>query len=295
MAAVDKTLIISELNKFKKDELIDIIVMQKLPERVCSELIINVVKSLKNEVTQEEFHDSQDVITYECNQNRCKSAKTTVKTMTSEIELLKRLCLQLEKRTGEQEELIKLLKQNYEQFIKDATSSDHPMNKNPQGNKNSKERSVISNQTAIDQNKQHNLTVNTGERKIANHNSYANVTAINGKQTTAVQQPNINKQTRKSPYTKGTNETGSIIKGVEKYAYIYVGHIKDNVSETTMNEYLKEEWPELECQVKKLVNKGSNSSFKISVHPGKKELLFDNKKWPRGVLVKEYTFFRKQP
>lgn len=84
---------------------------------------------------------------------------------------------------------------------------------------------------------------------------------------------------------------------MEKYAYVCVGHIKGNVEEAIMQEHLEEKWPNCSFQVKKLETKGNNSSFKVSLELKNKQLLFDDSKWPNGVLVKDYVFFsehRKQ-
>lgn len=97
---------------------------------------------------------------------------------------------------------------------------------------------------------------------------------------------------RKIQLVKGVSEPTSKIQGVQKYGYVYVGHIKGNVQEDIMQEHLQVNWPNCSFHVKKLETKGSNSSFKVSLELNNKQLLFDDSKWPSGVIVKDYVFFR---
>lgn len=102
------------------------------------------------------------------------------------------------------------------------------------------------------------------------------------------------KRKRKPNTIKGSNDIKSSIEGVEKYEYVYVGHIKGNKDINALEDYMKNMWPKQTFKIKKLENKGNNSSFMVGVAQSLKKQIYDPTKWPQGIIVKDYVFFRKR-
>lgn len=127
-AEYDKQVVTSELNKLKKNELIDIILSFKLPVSVSNVQLINYVNSIKKCDNDCEFIASFDTVGHdECRNRACFKKKTDLQSEITSVkynmETVSKLIFHLEKRTQEQEELIAFLKNNYSNPIVRETPS----------------------------------------------------------------------------------------------------------------------------------------------------------------------------
>lgn len=286
MATGANTLLISELNKLKKSDLIDILVSGKLPPSLSNNTILNEFIGLKftsnnilNGNNIDDDHDcGNNVVAFDCENLKCVHVKCENSFLKREISSLKHHNFHLEKRVSDQEEINNLLKLQYLKHSKPTSTSTNT--------NNNLTKNVLKKQTVDNDSKPQGSTSNIYKHQTDN----AKFKEIPVAQASDKQQI-ITKSSTK--YLKGTNANSKKIQGVEKFAYIYVGHIKGEVKEETLTEFLNENWPKLQLQIKKLVNKGNNSSFKIGVSSQNKNLVFDADKWPEGVIIKDYVFFRK--
>ncbi|KAG5895748.1 hypothetical protein JTB14_029518 [Gonioctena quinquepunctata] len=111
----DVALLVKELNKLKKDELVDLMIKKQLPSDRNSALLTEfVTKMYSAEVTEQisdTTHPSPDAV---CDKVVCTK-------ISADFETLKKLTYHLEKRTQEQEDLILLLKEKCN-FLRDNTN-----------------------------------------------------------------------------------------------------------------------------------------------------------------------------
>ncbi|CAH1106058.1 unnamed protein product [Psylliodes chrysocephalus] len=100
----------SELNKLKKNELIDLILTFEIPMSVTSDILVKYIKKLmdKQPVYNEKLHDSYSNLNY-CVQ--CEGSLKKLDQIKCELDTMSKLTFHLEKRTQEEADLIVLLKQ----------------------------------------------------------------------------------------------------------------------------------------------------------------------------------------
>lgn len=108
MAATDESQLTAELNKLRKHELIELIIHKKLPESVSSSELLNVaVKSFHDSLLKERNEGFiGDNVVNTSGSPDCVECRI----LQREINLYKKLTSQLEGRTSDQSDLIRLLK-----------------------------------------------------------------------------------------------------------------------------------------------------------------------------------------
>ncbi|KAK9729460.1 hypothetical protein QE152_g15937 [Popillia japonica] len=98
---MDVGFVMQELNKVRKEQLIDIIVYQKLSSKTSNSVVSNYVSWMSDKLKDSTIHVTKT----------CSSAKHCLK---NQLAVMEKMCYHLEKRTIEQEDLITMLKQyNY--------------------------------------------------------------------------------------------------------------------------------------------------------------------------------------
>lgn len=104
----------------------------------------------------------------------------------------------------------------------------------------------------------------------------------------------VKKRKHKANILTGRKHDSTLpIQGVDEIFWIYVGHVKGNVSEEVMKEFLNQNWPDIEFSCSKLNSRGNNSSFKVGIQRRLKNEILNDAMWPDGIAIKEYQFFRK--
>lgn len=87
---------------------------------------------------------------------------------------------------------------------------------------------------------------------------------------------------------------GHKLSAVAKRSWLYVGRATNGTTAAEMQNYLEEKFPKNEFTVE-LLPKWKNATsecFKVGVDPELLPELFKGDTWPKGLLVKNYTFFR---
>lgn len=283
----------AELNKIKKCDLIEILITKRVPSSVENNVVIaNLVNTLFNADNPIEISNNADP---ECSKPQCINNSISKQYLKQELVLKDQLIQHLEKRIVDQEMINSLLNQVNSKSIqsispntanakikalnpikKRAATFSNMLTSAGQTNLKSAETECLQSTSGSA-----NLNIQTGE-------SAGSSTDLNN----GLKEVKNNKNKLKTSIT-GASVVDTKIKGVNKYSYIYVGHIQGDISVDELSEYLSQTWPEHSFKTVKLDNKGSNSSFKVSVLEEHKNILFDASKWPTGVIVKEYKFFRK--
>lgn len=278
----------SELSKLKKSDLIEILITKKVPQALVGNAVISDI--IYQLFPKENLPKSGDNLKEEtCNVIECIKNKLENSYLKQEVLDQKHLIYHLEKRVSDQEQINQILNlYNKTNRIDHPTPSVDIINNEQTGAENADEilKSYVKNSNPKEKNiKKAATTCDTLTSTIDAVNTNSGTYDDGFTKVTY-------KNKRKMQIIKGEKVGKAKIQGVEKYAYVYVGHIKGEVVEKDMLEYLSETWPENSFQVKKLDTKGNNSSFKVSLEFKDKNILFEGTKWPQGVIVKDYKFFR---
>ncbi|KAG5878449.1 hypothetical protein JTB14_009781 [Gonioctena quinquepunctata] len=104
-----RAVLVAELNKLKKNDLIDIIINFKVPVSLTNPQVISYIRKIGDHIDteSEKSHNSvEDVICA-----RCEKVSGNNSSLKKELETVSKLSYHLEKRCQEQEDLIYLLKQ----------------------------------------------------------------------------------------------------------------------------------------------------------------------------------------
>lgn len=289
----DIVLLTKELNKLKKDELIDILVKQKLPTSANSEVLVNFVtnlclnkvdvsKKLNNDALQDNHDDSP-----------CKN-ETCIK-IQGEIDLLKKLTFYLEKRTQEQEDLILLLKQQTN-LCNINNDKDNPM---PSTSKVKEQHIKVYTNPEINP---------KGEKRDTQQKLYSNVLKTNPTKTNTIsgipiqsikgnaQQKTItNKTTRNrfKPIIGSGKNTLTAVKTVPKMGYLHVYRCGPEVTCDDLLKVLSETSPTICFQCEEWNKTEMSSSFKIAFPIEHYKEVYNPDLWPAGAAVRRFTFPKK--
>ncbi|KAJ3655259.1 hypothetical protein Zmor_014395 [Zophobas morio] len=92
--------------------------------------------------------------------------------------------------------------------------------------------------------------------------------------------------------SEGNNHFGA----PQKKIWLHIGRCRPTTTIEQVSLHLRKEWTNQVFEIIELESKGTNKSFRVSVNYEEELLkqLFDPNKWPVGVVIKRYRFFRNK-
>lgn len=135
------------------------------------------------------------------------------------------------------------------------------------------------------------------ERKISeNEEAYLdtneNTTGrINNSDWTTVKRRREN-DSRKYNGIIGKDITNGNLKAVERKVQIYISRVHTDTTLNDLKEFLKEKFPEAECEQSRSKYPEHYSSFKITINENHYNLIMDPDLWPQGIYINK--FFRSK-
>lgn len=278
--SVDNTLLSEELNKLKKDQLIDIIVYQKLPCNIKSELLTKYVM-----VQREKVVNNEKLV---CQSQSCVKTKGDVQTLRNEIETMQKLIFQLEKRAKDQEDLIYLLKETNNIFLNNTKTNDKPSTSNQSNN-------IY---------KRHTIEKHDHDKTDHQQKSYSEVTKTEQVKTF---QKDINTNmtnhlpARKSPQKRhkykpiigNNNDVSANIKTIPKKGYLHVCRLHPDTASEELLSYLKITAPTIAFECEEFNKTQNTKSFKVIFPIEHCKEIYNPKIWPNGAAVRRFTFRKK--
>lgn len=90
-----------------------------------------------------------------------------------------------------------------------------------------------------------------------------------------------------------TDQDESSLTAAQPQLWIYVGRCDTSTTEDQLAAYLQRRCSGQKFDIHKLNSKGKNASFRVGADTTLESQLYNPAFWPRGILVKRYTFFRR--
>lgn len=315
---VTNALVITELTKFKKQELIDLIVFQKLPVACENNPVLCEVKNryLSHKKYEEtEFFDRSEIVNMDtiCVNFDCIKVKAEIDILKNKVDFLTCIKVNMEERINEQKELIcslKLINDICQKFpvtstdntITDQTSSVPNNIQKPTLNTSDKykiDKAKTTVNKIIDSNQNNSATNNTlshrpNKRKQNSdkkNSPHKNETTED--QLVLTQKNNRNNRSLVKRNTViGTNKTtNSSVKCIPKLGYLHVYRLAAETTENDIKKFLQQTAPNIHFTCEKLIKKDpSSASFKISFPLDNVEHVYEPSIWPVGAAVRRYRF-----
>lgn len=267
----------SELNKLKKELLIEIIVTKRIPSGV----------SLSNEL-RELISESKDEVFSDCSGEnsrhnlstdiRIVQLKSQLKILETELKCARAVMNSLERTIGDKEEIVNLLRQQNTNLIAEASRSDvaklELKSPSARSHQDSPEDIVTPVPTAAkgkvtDQNRPRSF-----KAMQPNRGKYAAIVG-NGTESTTPGKPAFSSAVRK--------------------AWLYVGRAERDTTCRQVLDHLQKSFPGQQFEIDPLPVRDDAKSiaFKLGADIGLIDQLNKPDVWPNGILVKRYRFFRK--
>ena len=272
--------LVSELNKLKKDELIDIIVNGKLPDKHReSAVLVDAVRkfSVAENLLDNEKGAEIEVRIADCDRSHCYRTSLQCEALTRELALYKSLNMHLEKRIGDLETIINFHKESRNKPAR--TSSVRGEQRGVGGD-------------VVDQGNIPCSAVKTKEIQNARIVSVALPVSVN--------KTNVNNtlETEKSTQNqnKGIAEENLSFSAAARRSWLYTGRAAPETTVENITLHLNTKFPDQDIEVVALpVRDGANSvAFRIGVDCSLWDRLVDPQIWPKGILIKKFRFFREQ-
>lgn len=291
----------NELNKLRKQDLIDILVKRKVCTTVQSQTVINFFNDLFKPQENETFHDTSDVL------------NEGSEILRKELACNAKLITHLEKRVEEQSKMIEIM---YNKAIKINISDRYENVKSAEiVNTPTSHRAGRSNVQGHDtETKTGNRQGMDGEFKVedSQHNKrhIKNVnnenTSTDGKDThthTLNVQNNVlhktleRNQSASNYVIKGTSNTNTgSFAAAARSAWLYVGNVSAEATDKSIKEFLMNMHPNQTFSVdtieKKHENRSKSKSFKVGFDFDILDEMIKPENWPKNVVVRRYRFFR---
>ncbi|CAH1110865.1 unnamed protein product [Psylliodes chrysocephalus] len=291
----------SELNKLKKNELIDLILTFKVPMSVTSDILVKYIKKLmvsdKQPVNNEKFHDSYSNLNY-CVQ--CEGSLKKLDQIKCELDTMSKLTFHLEKRTQEQADLIALLKQ-----FKDLNFE---TNNTPSCSKNSNSTLILNSSHraqfgSTEDNK--NLTKDNNSKDNNPQKNFNEVLKTNiPKQTikesryersTNSEDKNRGNSLYKKRYNNkaiiGSNEIqNKQFKIVPRQGFLHLSRIGNEIKSDDVLNFLKKSAPDINFSCEEWHRNDRVSTYKVSFPMDKINQIYDPAIWPKGAEVRRFQF-----
>lgn len=300
MASSDVNVLMVELLKFKKNELIDLLMFKKVPTHLQENLVIrNLVEKCyvlgESAVESDKFYEASSEMANGgiCPRITCVENRCAVQHLKEQIQLSSKVITQMEKTISSQDITISLLRSssNYTQPLnKGITPSIENTTKSSIESTNMEVTDMIAGSAAKKRISSDRPAIGRGSDSCNGGNKRGPLSTVQNNMTV---QSKVNKHT--TAVIRGTagGVSGDIL-GAEETVWLHVGRVKGSIEVDTMQNYLKRSWPQLDIICYKLQCRGTNSSFRIGIKKGCESEVLCEARWPSGVTIKEYRFFPKK-
>lgn len=333
MAASATDVLICELNKVNKKDLIYILVHRKIPSNiVVNNTVSEFLKSFmiygeKSSETEENVsYTNLEVSNIECEKSSCMKNSVQNVFLTKENMLLMKTAEHLENRINDQKMIINLLQNQIKNsknfpFEKATPSVSSDMNCPQANNANLSDNLLVQNrnlpsisrqkpETSVDtSNKQH---VAPAMRRFTPTPTQPVKQYVHTKNNDKVNQPEITLrqvntavndavETTLAPYTKPDrfrrpvigSNKNSVIKTVPKLGYLHVYRLNPDTMVEDLTSHLKKAAPSISFSCEKLNSNESSSSFIVKFPINDVKKVYDPNIWPLGACVRRYIFKKK--
>lgn len=317
--AASAELLLSELNKIVKKDIIQALVYKKLADSIRSSSVLHDFftvlcseRDTSDKVDENTFHDTMDDIHTVCNNIECARIKTASSALSKEVKLLGQTIYHMEKRLASQDDLILLLKQS-NHIIKNSTPPKPPTGNMP--NYATKLKTSVVNSTTQNQNKnqitlsQVNRAVQsakdgttlrspanmppatsagTGSHSINNNNNNNN---NNSTGPYGSRRSNSIQRNRRKPLI-GANLTNTEIKSAPKQGFLHVYRLDPKTTCAELTNFLRQTAPDIQFECKDLNRTERGSSFLVYFPIQEVKKVYEPTIWPCGACVNRYRFPR---
>lgn len=292
MAGEKVTIVSAELQKLRKELLIDLILSGKLTGDIPKTVNIAVIQKYlsqrqcqlcNDKVSTEvsDIHDDPATSVDTKGLSNHLATKTESAGVNSQSDALNKLTFHLEKRVSEQELLISLLQ--------DKINSSNVNNPSPKP----KSSALIPNKpldSDMALNPQNNCTLNYSA---ATSSSTHLNSAYQQKHTITNAQVNKAIKDAKKPtvfYITGSNASQTTIKSVPKQGYLSVYRLHPETTNENLEAFLKVAAPDIPFRCTLLKSNMYQSCFKVSFPLELLEKAYNPQIWPDGAAVRKFTF-----
>ncbi|CAH1099030.1 unnamed protein product [Psylliodes chrysocephalus] len=302
MAESELLVFTAELNKLKENELIDIILTQKMPASVSNVQLLKYVSGKSEKLINsdsDKLHASHVSITCE----QCEKRMEKIEFMNSELNNVSKLSFHLEKRTQEQADLIFLLKQQHSSFnpnnsttvpVTPSTSFENkPLYRNEK---------IPSSSINFDKNLDTNVGTSTTQQKLINRIQKTNNTNPEQKMIADKSTNNIdgnkkghsvgnhlnfnkNRQTR----LIGSNDAPTF-KTIPRQGHVHVSRISADMSSADLINILNKTAPNIKFCSEEWNRTEKTSTYKVSFPLDNLNDVYIPTIWPKGAAVKRFHF-----
>lgn len=326
MASAEVTLA-SELNKFNKNQLIDMLIYQKLPTNTnYSDRVKDLIKKISDNSAKsanDSFDDALDSVTDinggdECNKIQCIRCKYKCEYSEMKVETLTKMVSQLEDKILIQKDLIVEIKRNINGLVVHTSASTTPLNyankqssadnvKNA-GQKtfcitNNTSRNIIENCEVSDTQTNRTTFANKiKSKKVAQSSSTPAGTSGKTKATantdkkndfTGIKQNVLKKFNSSKSMIKGSSKSVSKLNVVEKTSWIFISGLSPETTCANITGHLDDLIKaDYKCEKLETKNMEHVASFKVRIPAKYKMDIMKEDQWPEGIILN--NFFQKR-
>lgn len=317
--ATNADLLISELNKINKKDLINILVQQKIPNNlVLNKTVSDFFNSLgilcdnSAKLDENECNTDTEVINI-CEKINCIRHSVQVEFLRNESSLLKKIIVVLENRINDQQVIINLQNDNKNLSYNNKNKCDSAVSPSISKHRHSshkEEEPLIDNK--IDRNRTLSSLSTARSMEGSSLSNPSRAQQIR-KRNTPTKQPKQNKSTftlsqvntavsqaknALSPFAKPERRRKPIIgccnqstvKALANFGYLHVYRLNPGTTAEDLSVHLKNTAPDINFKCDSLNSTEKSSSFKVSFPMDKVSCVYDPNIWPLGACVRRYIF-----
>lgn len=290
MAVVQVSSVNSELNKLTKQLLIDIIISGKVSCEVPKNINYKIIEDFLNEQRNNLCKLNNETH----NLNYSSETDQQLKEISIHNEYLNKLNYHLEKRIGEQEQLMLLLKENIS-LAGNAKSKPPVTSTNTMSNSNSQENSYRQTNTS----RQSTAAPSASIPKHSSVNKQKSDMSPKPKNNEFLRNKNKADDSTKTIHKqKVTGSNGTCnkikIKTVSQQIYLSVSRLDPETKIDDLLEFLKSTAPHIPFKGSLVRSTIYQANFKLSVPTEYLEDVFNASLWPEGAMVQKFDFNRNK-
>lgn len=296
----DSNDLVAELNKYKKDVLISIILHRKVPEGVIVSPQVKLVVDRLDMDTNNRASGGFDEIACSdrFNHDGIINMKNDLKIAELKIQHLQQLSTNMDSMIKDKDLIISLLQSNSK-------------NKNNRKQVNM-EYDVVKSNPSVSEIKKSLLAHTSRDEEASTANEFTAVGTSGASPDTDLNRPtqseahgakgNSSQSKRKSNILWGENDDdhssaegdGGSFAAVARRLWLYVGRVQPLVTAVQIESYLKNKFKCQNFVVTQLPTHENalSRSFRVGADISLKNVLMDPKAWPKGVAIKPFRFFR---
>lgn len=322
--AISEDVLVSELNKINKKDIIHTLVFRKMNDQIISNNVLSVffgklfsVKDYSDfnnsELSDDEFADTMDSLP-ECSKSKCTFTKLQCVSLKRELKCHNVTIYHIEKRLQEQEMLISLLKNKSDNFVNNelippSTDSSAKIDNSgkinrikpsshrkelPAGTENAKQtKTATDGAISLSQVKRGvDMALATVHQKSENERSSTNENRPFKFAQNRLGNHHSNRYRQRRVFRKpvvGSNEN-SDVKTVQKLGYLHVYRLDPSMTAVDLNECLKKSAPDIRFDCKELNKTDKSLSCIVSFPLHFVGDVYNPAIWPSGACINRYKF-----